>query len=163
MGIFEGDDLEWDRNPRDWKDESEISRYAAPSVVRLYPRAKTCIDSAGGELGMLKDMGWRSLVEEVMIRAIQDERKLLSNISDLKAYLAQWRRESGTFGEVENVDDLIQWKLHTPKALCNVCRNGSWLGDCVHTEGDRFVIKNLSGRLKPCGPPHPPPAQRRQD
>ena len=83
---------------------------------------------------MLKDMGWRSLVQEVTSRANQDGHKLLSNISDLKAYLADWRRDSGRFGEVENVDMLIQWKLHLPKALCNICRIGSWLGDTVHTE-----------------------------
>jgi len=94
---------------------------------------------------MLKDMGWRSLVEEVTIMANQGGRTLLSNISDLKAYLAEWRRESGTSGEVENVDDLIQWKLHSPKALCNICRIGSWLGDCVHTESrvGGTVILNL--------------------
>ena len=88
---------------------------------------------------MLKDMGWRSLVEEVTIMANQGGRTLLSNISDLKACLADWRRDSSTLDEVENVDELIQWKLHSPKDLCDICRISSWLGDGVHTE---VLIRN---------------------
>jgi hypothetical protein len=133
-GDVDGKTLEWTTDPCAWNDRSTIARCAAPAVVGRYPRAEKCIASAGGEAGMLKDMGWRSLVEEVTIMANQGGRTLLSNISDLKAYLAEWRRESGTSGEVENVDDLIQWKLHSPKALCNICCIGSWLGDIVHTE-----------------------------
>ena len=119
---FDGTTLEWTKDPRDWNDRSTIKGCAAPAVVGRYPRAKKCIASAGGESGMLKDMGWRPLVEEVTSRANQDGHKLLSNISDLKAYLADWRRDSGILGEVENVDELIQWKLHSPKDLCDICR-----------------------------------------
>ena len=130
--VYDRGTLLWKADPLEWKNCCTIDECAAPDVVGHYPRARKCIADAGGNSAMIKEIAWRSLVEEVMDHDIAG--RDISSIVDLKAYLAKWKGQSGTLHEVENVDKLIRWTLHSKKELCNICRIGSWLGDAVHSE-----------------------------
>ena len=135
-----GNSLSWNTDPHKWTEPWCIDPWAAPHVVSRYPKAKGCIAFAGGNSAKLKQIPWRSLVEEVMQGSPAYG---LSTISELTTYLAKWRSESVAQGEVESVDALIRWELHQPKELCNVCRIGSWLGDSVHTE---ILVRDFGAR-----------------
>ena len=64
--VYDRGTLLWKADPLEWKNCCTIDECAAPNVVGHYPRAGKCIADAGGNSAMIKEIAWRSLVEEVM-------------------------------------------------------------------------------------------------
>ena len=54
-------------------------------------------------------------------------RFVLHDVSDVKRYLQNWRRQSCV------VEDFMTWHCCSPTEMCEASRPGAWLADVLYT------------------------------